>query len=129
MKYFFLGKGILFWVSGTFRHNVGSDDDDGNITNFFSVVKMTMIIMMEKSLCWLAFRRSIFIDNTIILFNYYLRRLPYLKMYGTGCSSMTFCKSIVSQVRASGFVSTKILSEGDKRVDSLKWLRLTTLFA
>jgi hypothetical protein len=42
-----LGKGILFWISGTFRHNVGSDDD-GDITNFLCVVKMTMMILMEK---------------------------------------------------------------------------------
>jgi hypothetical protein len=47
---FFLGKGILFWVSGTFRHNAGSDDDDNDddITKFLCVVKMTMIITMEK---------------------------------------------------------------------------------
>ena len=51
--------------------------------------------------------------------SYFLRRRPYLNMYGVGCSSITFCKSIVSQARAIGLVSTKTLSEGDKRVDSL----------
>jgi len=42
---------------------------------------------------------------------------------------MIFFKRTESQARARGFVSTKILSEGDKRVDSLNWLKLTTLLA
>jgi hypothetical protein len=42
-----LGKGILFWVSGTFRHNVGSDDDDDDMINIFCLVRIN--IMMEKT--------------------------------------------------------------------------------
>jgi hypothetical protein len=45
MKKTCLGKGILFWISGTFRHNVGSDDDNGDMINIFCLVR---IMMMEK---------------------------------------------------------------------------------
>ena len=49
----FLGKGILFWISGTFRNNADSDDDnddeeDDDTKNFLYVVKIMMIIMMKK---------------------------------------------------------------------------------
>jgi len=83
---------------------------------------MTFLARVSSFACF-------FIGKKIDLFHYFLRRRPYLKIYGTGCSSMTFCKSIVSQARANGLVSTKALSEGDKRVDSLKLLKLTTLSA
>jgi hypothetical protein len=35
-----LGKGILFWICGTFRHNVGCDDDNRDFTNILCVVRM-----------------------------------------------------------------------------------------
>jgi hypothetical protein len=39
-------------------------------------------------------------------------------MYGAGFSFISFSKSMVSQIRANGFVSTKAVSEGDKRIGS-----------
>ncbi len=57
----------------------------------------------------------------------YLRRRPYLKMYGAGFSFISLSKSIVSQIRANGFFSTKAVSEGDKRIGSFESITLFPL--
>jgi hypothetical protein len=43
MKKICLGKGILFWITGTFGHSRGPDDDVGDILNNLCVVKMIMM--------------------------------------------------------------------------------------
>ena len=63
------------------------------------------------------------------MFEIYFRRRPYLNMYGTCCSCISFCKSIVSQARANGFVSTNVLSDGDRRIGSSNWFILARLSA
>ena len=77
----FEDKGILFRTFDVFGHNFDYDGDDGDITSTLRVLRIIMLVTMKRK------RRFRFVfDCLTSLHGSYLRRRPYLKMYGVVCS-------------------------------------------